>query len=178
MKHFLAGGSLLVGLLALVLMNAGCVSTTLTLSSNHPARAGAPSGRVESEPAAILRPDAPSNSSGTLAATSNRGDRQPALPSESSADAPEPEGKRDAPYVGQGVIEGIGETQLEIQHEIQVKIQQLGRRRPRQSANDPQAPGQRGQRRRAQLPPPRQTSSQTGVNPNLPHSLFTYTQNL
>ena len=117
MKNYPAAGSLLIGLLALVLMNAGCVSTTLPLSSNHPARADAPSGQVESEPAAILRPDAPSNSSGTLAATSNRGDRQPALPSESSADAPEPEGTRDAPYVGQGVIERIGEAELEIQHE-------------------------------------------------------------
>ncbi len=116
MKKFPAAGTLLIGLPALVLMNAGCVSTTLPLSSNHPARIDAPRGRVESDPAAILRPDSPSNPSGAFAATSDREDGQGAFPSESSADAPEPEGTRDAPYVGQGVIEGIGETQLEIQH--------------------------------------------------------------
>ena len=117
MTNYPVAGALLMGLLALVVINAGCVSTTLPLSSNHPARAGAPSGRVENDPAAILRPDVTMNSSGALAASSDRGDRQRALPSESSADAAEPEGTRDAPYVGQGVIERIGEAQLEIQHE-------------------------------------------------------------
>ncbi len=59
----------LIGPLALVLINAGCVSTALQLPSNHPARPEAPSGRVESEPAAILRPDAPLYPSDALAAT-------------------------------------------------------------------------------------------------------------
>jgi hypothetical protein len=97
----------LIGPLALVLMSTGCVSTTLSLSSDHPALPNAPSGRAESEPAAILRPDAP------LYAV----DREFERVSVSEAGDPEPDGTREAPYVGRGVIQGIGEGQLEIQHE-------------------------------------------------------------
>ncbi len=107
MKKYLGAGSLLMSSLALVLIGAGCVSTTLPLPSNHPARVDAPSGQVESEPAAILRPDAPLYPSEALAAeVGDRGNEQ----------VSSPDGTREAPYVGQGVIQGIGEGQLEIQH--------------------------------------------------------------
>ena len=95
---------LLIGPLALVLMSSGCVSTTLQLPSNHPALAESQSGQVESEPAAILRPDAPLYASDARAAPAEVED-------------PAPDGTREAPYVGQGVIQRIGEGQLEIQHE-------------------------------------------------------------
>ncbi len=107
----------LIGPLALLLMNAGCVSTALQLPSNHPARPDAPSGRVESEPAAILRPDAPLYPSDALAATAEVENRQLEQVAGSNADDPAPEGTREAPYVGRGVIQMIGEGQLVIQHE-------------------------------------------------------------
>ncbi len=97
---------LLIGPLALVLMNTACVSTTLQLPSDHPARIDAPRGRVEIEPAAILRPNAPLYPSEARAARAEGEDREPA-----------PNGTREAPYVGQGVIQRVGEGQLEIQHE-------------------------------------------------------------
>ena len=100
---------LLIAPLGLILMSTGCVSTTLQIPSDHPALANAPSGRVESEPAAILRPDAP--------LYPDMETREPERGSASSADDPEPDGTREAPYVGQGVIQRIGEGQLEIQHE-------------------------------------------------------------
>lgn len=99
---------LLIGPLALVLISSGCVSTTLQLPSDHPARADAPGGRVQSEPAAVLRPDAP--------LYPEMGNRELEQASVSGADDPEPDGTREAPYVGQGVIQRIGEGQLEIQH--------------------------------------------------------------
>ncbi len=68
MKKIQGTRLLLIAPLALVLMGTGCVSTTLQLPSNHPARIDAPSGRVEIEPAAILRPDAPLYASDALAA--------------------------------------------------------------------------------------------------------------
>ncbi len=95
---------LLIGPLALVLMSSGCASTTLQLPVDHPALAESPSGRVESEPAAILRSDAPLYASDA-----------PAAPAE--LEDPAPDGTREAPYVGRGVIQRIGEDQLEIQHE-------------------------------------------------------------
>ncbi len=91
------------------MMSTGCVSTTLPLASDHPALADAPSGRVESEPAAVLLPDAP--------LYPEVGNRELERGSVSSADDPEPDGTREAPYVGRGVIQRIGEGQLEIQHE-------------------------------------------------------------
>ncbi len=106
--------------LALILMSTGCVSTTLQVPSNHPARANAPSGRVEIEPAAVLRPDAPlypSDTSGAPPALAELGNRNLEQGSVSHADDPEPAGTREAPYVGQGVIQRIGAGQLEIQHE-------------------------------------------------------------
>ena len=106
-----------IGPLALLLMNAGCVSTALQLPSNHPARPEAPSGRVESEPAAILRPEAPLYPSDALAAPAEMGNRQLEQVSASNADDPAPAGTREAPYVGRGVIQSIGEGQLVIQHE-------------------------------------------------------------
>jgi hypothetical protein len=95
--------------LVLVSMSVGCVSTTLQLPSDHPARVDAPNGRVETEPAAILRPDAP--------LYPDMETREPERGSASSADDPEPDGTREAPYVGRGVIQRIREGQLEIQHE-------------------------------------------------------------
>ena len=106
MKNYQDARLLLIGPLVLVLMNTGCVSTTLQLPSDHPARIDAPSGRVEIEPAAILRPNAPLYPSEARAARPEGEDREPA-----------PAGTREAPYVGQGVIQRIGEGQLEIQHE-------------------------------------------------------------
>ena len=106
MKKYQDARLLLIGPLALVLMNTACVSTTLQLPSDHPALANAPSGRVEIEPAAILRPNAPLYPSEARAVRAQGEDRDPA-----------PAGTREAPYVGQGVIQRIGEGQLEIQHE-------------------------------------------------------------
>ena len=97
---------LLVAQLALLLVSSGCTSTALELPSNSPARVDAPSGRVEIDPAAILRPNAPLYPSQARAARAEGEDRDPA-----------PVGTREAPYVGQGVIRRIGEGQLEIQHE-------------------------------------------------------------
>ena len=106
MKNYQDARLLLIGPLVLVLMNTGCVSTTLQLPSDHPARIDAPSGRVEIEPAAILRPNAPLYPSEARAARAEGEDRETA-----------PNGTREAPYVGQGVIRRIGAGQLEIQHE-------------------------------------------------------------
>ena len=107
---------LLTGMLILAPVSFGCVSTTLQLSSDHPARIDAPSGRVESEPAAILRPNVPLYLSGgpaTATEAENRGFAQAAV---SSTDAPRPDGTREAPYVGQGVIRNVGGGQLQIEH--------------------------------------------------------------
>ncbi len=106
MKKYQDARLLLIGPLALVLLNTACASTTLQLPSDHPARIYAPCGRVEIEPAAILRPNAPLYPSEARAAQPEGEDRDPA-----------PAGTREAPYVGQGVIQRIGEGQLEIQHE-------------------------------------------------------------
>ena len=106
MKKYQDARLLLIGPLALVLMNTACVSTTLQLPSDHPARIDAPSGRVEMEPAAILRPNAPLYPSEARAVMAEGEDREPA-----------PNGTREAPYVGQGVIQRIGDGQLEIRHQ-------------------------------------------------------------
>ena len=105
MKKYVDTGSLLIGSLAFFVVSTGCASTTLTLPSNHPARPDAPSGQGQSEPAAVLRPDAPLYSSEALAV----------FPEEEQVSSPD--GTREAPYVGQGVIQGIEEGQLDIQHE-------------------------------------------------------------
>ncbi len=107
MKKYQSLRLFLLGPLSLFLMNAGCVSTNLQLPSNHPARIDAPSGQAETDPAAILRPDAPLYPSDALAATAEV----------SNADDSAPTGTREAPYVGKGVIQMIGEGQLVIQHE-------------------------------------------------------------
>ncbi len=104
MKKYQDARVFLIGPLALVLTSTGCVSTTLQLPANHPALANAPSGRVEIEPGGVLRPDAPLYASDARAAPAEVED-------------PAPDGTREAPYVGQGVIQRIGEGQLEIQHE-------------------------------------------------------------
>ena len=52
MKNSRTPRLLLTVTLILAPVSSGCVSTTLQLSSDHPARIDAPSGRVESEPAA------------------------------------------------------------------------------------------------------------------------------
>ncbi len=85
MKKYPGTRLLLIAPLALVLMGTGCVSTTLQLPSNHPARIDAPSGRVEIEPAAILRPDAPLYASDALAAPAELENRELVLVSVSIA---------------------------------------------------------------------------------------------
>jgi hypothetical protein len=109
MKKYLGAGSLLMSSLALVLIGAGCVSTVLPVPSNHPARVDAPSGRIESEPAAILNPEAslyPSEALAAPAEVENRGNGQ----------VLSPDGSRESPFVGRGVIQSIEEGQLVIQH--------------------------------------------------------------
>ncbi len=117
MKKYQGARILLIAPLALGLMSSGCTSTTLQLPKNSPARADAPSGRVESEPAAILSPDAPLYPSDGPAAPAELENRELEQVSVSNADDPAPDGTREAPYVGQGVLQRIGEGQLEIQHE-------------------------------------------------------------
>ena len=107
---------LFLSVLALAGMNAGCVSTTLQLASNHPARIDAPSGQADPEPAAILRPGAPLYPSEGLAgraASENHEHEQAATP---DAEDRTLDGTREAPYVGQGVIQRIEEDQLQIRH--------------------------------------------------------------
>lgn len=116
MKEYHGSRLLLKGALVLTLMNAACVSTTLQLSRDHPARIDAPSGRVRSEPAAILRPDAPLYPSRDPAIPTEAENRGFAQSGVSGTDSPEPDGTREAPYVGQGVIRNIGEDQLQIEH--------------------------------------------------------------
>ena len=105
-----------LSLSVLVVMNAGCVSTSLHLASNHPARIDAPSGPAHSEPAAILHPDAPlypSEGFSPPVAGENHQHEQAEAP---NAKDRTPDGTREAPYVGQGVIQGIRDGQLEIRH--------------------------------------------------------------
>ena len=105
-----------LGVLALVLNTAGCVSTTLQLAADHPARIDAPSGQANPEPAAILRPGAPlyplEGPAGPAAAMIHE-NKQAAAP---KAEDRTPDGTREALYVGQGVIQRIREDQLEIRH--------------------------------------------------------------
>jgi Cu/Ag efflux protein CusF len=117
MKKIQDARLLVIALLALVLMSSGCTSTSLELPANSPARVDAPSGRVKIEPAAILHPDAPLYPSDGPAVSAELENRQLEQVAVSKADDPAPEGTREAPYVGQGVIQRIGEGQLEIQHE-------------------------------------------------------------
>ncbi len=102
---------LLGGTLILALVGSGCVPTTLGLASDHPARIDAPPGRVEAEPAAILRPNAPLYPSGELTLTTGEEGREIG-----QSDNRTPDGTRDAPFVGQGVIRAIAADQLQIQH--------------------------------------------------------------
>ena len=102
---------LLAGMVTLALVGSGCVSTTLPLAPDHPARIDAPSGRVENAPAAILHRNAPLYPPGeltTMAEGENQELEQP--------DNPLPDGTREAPFVGQGVIQAAGDGQLQIQH--------------------------------------------------------------
>ena len=117
MKKYQGARLLLIAPLALVLISSGCTSTTLQLPKDSPARANAPSGRVESEPAAILSPDAPLYPSDGPVAPAELESRELEQVSVSNADDPAPDGTREAPYVGRGVIQRIGEGQLEIRHE-------------------------------------------------------------
>ncbi len=99
----------------LALVISGCVSTTLQLAPNHPARIDAPSGRVESEPAAVLRPVLRPNVGlyppGEPIATAEAENREI-----EQRDDPAPEGTREVPFEGQGVIQAVAEGQLQIQH--------------------------------------------------------------
>jgi len=117
MKKIQGARLFVIALLAVLLMSSGCSSTALELPANSPARVDAPSGRVEIDPAAILRPDAPLYPSDGPAASAELEIRQLEQVAVSKADDPAPDGTREAPYVGQGVIQRIGEGQLEIQHE-------------------------------------------------------------
>ena len=104
--------------LAAGLLTAGCVSTALELSADHPARVGAPSGLDGIEPAAILRPGAPLYPPEILALPAEMENHEPgqAADSDTTDIVPEPDGTREAPFVGQGVIQRVGEGQLEIRH--------------------------------------------------------------
>jgi Cu/Ag efflux protein CusF len=81
----------------------GCVSTTLELAANHPARPGAAAG-VSSEPAAVLLPDAALDRSAPAAVAE-------------IAQAQEPDGTRENPFVGRGVVRDVAEGALVIRHE-------------------------------------------------------------
>ena len=106
-----------LSLSVLVVMNAGCVSTSLHLASNHPARIDVPSGRAHSEPAAILHPDAPLYpSEGRLSPPVAGENPQHEQAEAANAQDRTPDRTREAPYVGQGVIQGIRDGQLEIRH--------------------------------------------------------------
>lgn len=79
--------------------SAGCVSTTLQLAANHPARPNSPSG-LSGEPAAVLEPSAAlyQDAGGGIA-------------------SPAPDGTRANPFAGRGVIQQVREGELVIDHE-------------------------------------------------------------
>ena len=81
----------------------GCVSTTLEIPANHPVRAGAAAG-VSSDPAAVLLPGAALERSAPLAVTE-------------VAQTQEPDGTRENPFVGRGVVRDVADGALVIQHE-------------------------------------------------------------
>jgi Cu/Ag efflux protein CusF len=81
----------------------GCVSTTLQIAANHPARPDAAAG-AGSDPAAVLLPDAALDRSAPPAVTE-------------VAQAREPDGTRENPFVGRGVVRDVAEGALVIQHE-------------------------------------------------------------
>jgi Cu/Ag efflux protein CusF len=105
MKNIPGTWLVLTPTVTLALVISGCVSTTLQLAPNHPARIDAPSGRVESEPAAILRSNVGLYPPGEA---ENREIEQ--------RDDPAPAGTREAPFEGQGVIQAVAGGQLQIQH--------------------------------------------------------------
>ena len=111
MKNIPSTWLVLTPTVTLALVISGCVSTTLQLAPNHPARIDAPSGRAESEPAAILRPNVGLYPPGEPIATSEAENREI-----EQRDDPTPEGTREAPFEGQGVIQALAEGQLQIQH--------------------------------------------------------------
>ena len=111
MKNIPSTGLLLTGTVTLALVISGCVSTTLQLGANHPGRIDAPSGQLENEPAAILRPDAPLYPTRDLDATAEAENREL-----EQRDNPVPEGTREVPFEGQGVIQAVAEDQLQIEH--------------------------------------------------------------
>jgi Cu/Ag efflux protein CusF len=96
--------NLLVGvpLLGTAVLGGGCVSTTLDLSANHPARPDAAAGAAP-DPATVLQPDAALYPASTAA--------------EEAARASEPDGTRQNPYIGQGTIRDVGGGALVVQHE-------------------------------------------------------------
>jgi Cu/Ag efflux protein CusF len=83
-----------------VALASGCVSTRLEVSEDHPARPSAAAG-VAANPAVGLQTDA------ALYVASNASE---------SATAQTPDGTRQNPYVGQGVIQDAGGGVLIIQH--------------------------------------------------------------
>lgn len=111
MKNNASTRLLLTSSVILALMSYGCVSTTLQLAPDHPARIDIPSGRVDREPAAILLPNAPLYPLGELTITAE-GENQEL----EQRDNPQPDGTRETPFVGQGVIRAVQEGQLQIQH--------------------------------------------------------------
>jgi len=81
------------------MLTLGCVSTTLQLSGNHPARPNADAG-IAADPAGILRPDA-----ALYAAT------------EEVVQLQQPNGTAENPYVGHGIIREVQDGVLVIQHD-------------------------------------------------------------
>ena len=111
MKNNASTRLLLTSSVILALVGSGCVSTTLQLAPNHPARIDAASGRVDNEPAVILLPNAPLFPPAELTAASEEENRE-----FEQRDNSQPDGTREAPFVGQGVIRAVQEGQLQIQH--------------------------------------------------------------
>ena len=116
MKEYFKIRLFFLGVSALVLMNAGCVSTTLQLAANHPARIDAPAGLTDPEPGAILRPGAPLYPSEGNAAPAVAMDHEDGPAAVSNAQDRPPDGTREAPYAGRGVVQRIEERQLQIRH--------------------------------------------------------------
>lgn len=82
-------------LLVLFVSTAACVPTTLDPGADHPALPGSMAGAAV-EPAAILRPES------ALAQTSEAGT---------------PDGTRENPYLGRGLVRGLRDRALVLEHE-------------------------------------------------------------
>ena len=92
---------LAMGILGAAALGAGCAPTTLRLAPDHPARPDAPAG-VAADPASILGPNA------ALYQAAGAAPQDEPLGT--------PDGTREHPYVGRGIIREIREGFVVIQH--------------------------------------------------------------